>query len=431
LIAVLALVIPAVGALGGVLLPPHRRLRATRLALGVYALFLLVALDSGPAALTSIGGVGLNLGPAGCLIVLTATLATLVGLGEGVGEWSGVLATVALVALTGVVLLTLTSANLITAALSLFLVTAALVLALNDADQSLEVRQVGQRFLVWLALAGCALLIAGSLDRLYARQPGPGILGPVAALSIVGWCILAAALPFSLWLPGLCGVRPTVAALAVGLLGCAAAALASGSFAANPSLLVGPAVQNGLASAAALASALGSLVALGERQPSRRFALLIGANANLSLVGLAAGLPGDASGLIWALAVQGLAAALGLACLSVGEARLAGLFWRRPAVGFGYVVAALSLVGAPLTAGYVGRWVIGSSLAVQHPGLLAEFFVASALAALPVVRLLAPIFAPTEARPDRVSALDRAAVFVALLLIVAGLIPEPILALLK
>ncbi len=467
--ALLAVALPAFGALGA-LIPQGRPLRNGALVLSLEGVLLVAALLSGvafgPLGSLAVLGVTLELGKARALVLLGATAATFIGLAGYQGERSAAEVASALGALAGVALLAATGADPVAAALCLFLVVGALSIAVGQVPAAVGTAPANRRLLSWLTLAASALLIAGALDRLYSRQPGPGLLGPVAALFVVGIGVIAAALPFSLWLPALGDGSASAAGLVLGLLSSTAAALVVGTFGVNPWLLNEPAVLSTIALFGTLASAASALLAFGERGVGRSFAYLICANADLALVGLAASPPGDVSGTTWTLATQALAGALGLACLAgaspprplvvgdgegergsnsvppmprgrgyearhLSEAPLQGLVWRRPALGLAFVVATLSLVGAPVTAGFVGRWEIGHAIAALHPTVLLAFAGASLLGILPAIRFLDVTFAVDTSPAEKPSRLDPAALALAALLIVVGIIPGPILALLR
>jgi formate hydrogenlyase subunit 3/multisubunit Na+/H+ antiporter MnhD subunit len=363
--------------------------------------------------------------------LLVAALVVLVALAAVGGEpREREMAAVGLVGLSGIGLVTVAGASLVLAALALGIVACVLTVALGRSPTTPRAYQASRRYLVWLTLGSSALVFSGALARLYLREPAPGLLGPASALFVVGIAITIAALPVSLWLPGLCGESPVGAALAVGLLTSAAVAILGGVLGARPWLFNESGARLGLAVLGAGAGALSAFLAHGEKDPARCFAYVISANADFILAGLAAGPPGVPAGAAWLLLAQALAGALGLACLGGARRGLAGLFWRRPALAVGVAVAAASLIGLPLTAGFVGRWTVASAIANQNPVPLLITALASILGGLAAIRAFGNAFTRADVSPERLRFFDVVALIVTALLVVGGFIPDPILGLL-
>src|SRR4029077_3631128 len=108
-----------------------------------------------------------------------------------------------------------------------------------------------------------------------------------------------------------------------------------------------------------------------------------------------------------------------------------GLAWRRPALAVSIAVAVVSLSGLPLTAGYVGRWLIASSTVADHPLLVFETAIASGIAGLAGLRAFGPMVGRVTLRVGAPHALDVVAAAVATILVFSGLFPGPILAVLR
>jgi formate hydrogenlyase subunit 3/multisubunit Na+/H+ antiporter MnhD subunit len=430
------LAIPLLGALvGGLARPPWPRwvALAALLAEGTILVRGLAGrFEAGLAPTYSPFGTSLILTPTGTITLLVAALVVLVSLAATGGESrEPEIAAVGLVGLFGVGFAMVAGASLVLAALALGVVACVLTIALVRSPATPPTYQAGRRYLVWLTLASSALVFSGVLDHLYTREPSAGILGPVGALFVVGIAITTAALPFSLWLPGLCGESPTGAALTVGLLTSTAVAILSGALGATPWLLSEPGARLGLAVLGAGAGVLGAFLALGEKDPARCFAYLISANADFILAGLAASPPGASAGATWAFLAQALAGALGLACLGGDRRGLAGLFWRRPALAIGVAVAAGSLIGLPLTAGFVGRWAVATAFASQNPVPLLITALACVLGGLAALRDFGNAFVRAEGAPESLRFFDVVALALTAVLLVGGLIPGPVLGLLS
>jgi NADH:ubiquinone oxidoreductase subunit 2 (subunit N) len=134
---------------------------------------------------------------------------------------------------------------------------------------------------------------------------------------------------------------------------------------------------------------------------------------------------------VWYLAAQALAVGLGLTCLAASEGKLLSLFARRPAVAVGLWVSGLSLLGLPLTAGYVGRAVVAPSIAVQHPVYFVVAGATSAIGGFAATRTFGSVFQRAKIAREPTLPFDVVAYVLSALLIVAGLIPAPILAWLR
>ncbi|HEX5414971.1 MAG TPA: hypothetical protein VFZ25_04835, partial [Chloroflexota bacterium] len=233
---------------------------------------------------------------------------------------------------------------------TLAVATTAFLLA-GGLPRSNEAAMASRRTLTWLAIAASALLLSLALDVLNARQALPGLAGPIGGLFVVGVAIVVGAFPFGFWLPPLAEESPAFAAVIAGLLGLGAALLGATMLTASPwrmgSLAAGP-----LLTACGIAGAGAAILAIGEKQPARVFAYLISADAALGLGGLVAA---PAAPVVFALSAHALAASLGLAVLAGARPRLVGLWGQQPALAIALLVAAGSLVGFPLTAGFAAH----------------------------------------------------------------------------
>jgi formate hydrogenlyase subunit 3/multisubunit Na+/H+ antiporter MnhD subunit len=376
-------------------------------------------------------GTELALRPAGILALAIAAMVTLVAVAAIQEEAapSG-LATSAVLGLAGVGLVGATSGSTVAAALAMIVVVAALSIAFSGDVLPHTARPPVQRFVIWLALGVTALLLAGVLDRFYLHRPGPGVLGPEAALFVVGVGITLASLPLSFWLPALAFEAPIGAGLAVGLLGAGTLSILAGNVAGSPWLLGDASARAVVVDAGAIAGLVSALLALGERHPSRVIAFLISASANLSLAELATAVPADPTGVILLIGAQSLAGALALIALGAAKAPVSGLFRRRPALTLGLGVASLSLVGLPLTAGSLGRSVAAPNLVGQHLLFLVTVTLTGIIGGLAVARALGPIFDASSAAPEPWRPLDLAALGVAVILVASAIVPGPLLALL-
>ena len=402
------------------------------LELGLSLLQLTLAGTLGTDLPTSLLGLTVSLTPAGSLAILVSTLVVALAVSTG-AEAHVTSATVSggLVGIAGVALISLVGNNLIAMALALGCVVAALLPAIAPPAAAPSLIRAGRRYVTWLILGSAALLMSGILDRFYQRQPGPGILGPVAALFVIGIGMTIAALPLSIWLPGLCLDAPIGAGMVVGILSVAGSSIVAGEIATNPWLFDEASSRIALGAAGGFAGILSAVFALGERNPARSVAFLISANANLALAGLAAAPHADPTGFTWVLSAQALAAALSLSCIGAVNGKLNGLAWRRPALAVSIAVAVVSLIGLPLTAGYVGRWLIASSTVGNHPVLVLETAIASAVGGLAAVRAFGLMVGRIDRRVGDPRVFDVVALAMTAIIVLAGLFPGPILAVLR
>lgn len=370
--------------------------------------------------------------PASAMALATATLVVLAALAVSREQTvSSAFAPPVLLGLGGLALAVGLSSNAVAVGLALGFVVAVLVVATAVDPITTANLRVGQRYLTWTALAVSALVLSSILDRLYARQPGPGLLGAVAGLFVVGVGILVAAFPLALWLPGLAEDAPLGAGVASALLTSGAVAVIAGSVGSNPWLLGGTSAQNALAAFGGFGGLLSVILAVGEKRPNRVFAFLVSANASFAVTTLAISAPGDAAGAVWILGAQVLAAGLGFTSLAAADGKLATLFWRRPAAAIGLWVAALTLVGLPLTAGFIGRLVAAPAIADQHLVLILLSAFTSAIGGLAATRHFGPVFERDDVTRELVRPFDFAAIVLSAVLVLAGVIPGPLLALLR
>src|SRR5579859_973255 len=223
-------VVPLVGALV-INLPgnwPWRRCAPIALGIEIALALLRLAWPGGLGAgvPTVLLGLSASLSNAGAFAIGIATLVITIAIATGEEAFlTDEAVTGGLLAMAGIAVISLLAESPVAAALALGCVATALLPTIAPPEALAPVARVSRRYVVWLALASGALLISGILDRFYERQPGPGILGPVAALFIIGIGITLAALPLSLWLPGLCFDAPIGAGLAVGILSAAATSI--------------------------------------------------------------------------------------------------------------------------------------------------------------------------------------------------------------
>jgi len=358
-------------------------------------------------------------------LTLMAALATV-----GEGKTAGDVVPIGLAALTVVALSMVASQNFVLACLGLG--TAAIILSFTivSAPSSAVSVHTGQTYVVWMLIATVLLLFASSLDRLYARQALPGVVEPAAVFVVLGFAIVLGAFPFSLWLPSVCEEAPASAAIVVGLLSCSAIALLLGTDGFGPLLPRHLSSRSTLAAGAALLAVGSQVLALGDKSPRRSLAFLIAASSDVVVAALASGAADELATTIWMLGCHALAGALALSCLAVvappddagataDVAGLSGLVWRRPFLGVALVISVGGLIGAPLTAGFAGRLLVGAAEA-SLPVVPLALAGAGILGGMAALRTFAPIFGPTDVPSQPIRVVDVVAFSVALLLVLGG-----------
>lgn len=217
-----------------------------------------------------------------------------------------------------------------------------------------------------------------------------------AALMVLALAAKAGLAPLHLWLAPAMGRTPPQTALAcVVCVGGALALIVRLAAFAAPAPAIGSGASAALAALGALSIVVGSLQAIGAGNINRLVGYSGVAQAGIVMLSAALGSPaGTAAALIQIAAMTaGALALLGGAAASSSGRRLTGLDGlarRAPFSGIAITLGALSLMGAPLTLSFLGRWrlieaavgvewwwaallVIGASLAgVIYAGRLIE-----------------------------------------------------------
>lgn len=237
--------------------------------------------------------------------------------------------------------------------------------ALNGALRMLIAGGVGAA----LFLLGAALLwrAIGSTDLFYlsaALIRAPGLAATGVGLMLAGLALKAGAAPLNFWLGAAIGRASGPSVLALGVLGMLGCVFVIVRFAAHaaPAPVLGGGVSAVLAALGAASVVIGSVQAVGARNLRRLGGYACVAQCGVALLCAALGSPaGFAAALVQAFAT--LAAMLALfvgGAIGVGGARsldaLDGMGRRAPLAGVAITASAISLMGAPLTLGFLGRW---------------------------------------------------------------------------
>jgi NADH:ubiquinone oxidoreductase subunit 2 (subunit N) len=234
--------------------------------------------------------------------------------------------------------------------------------ALSGAMQMLTYGAFGVAF----ALAGAAFIYRGvgslELSALLETRADAVTSALGFGLVLIGFLIKVGAAPLHAWIGGVFGRANGAASLSLGVLGVVGASAAImrivsyGTVAPEIGSGLGPALNAlGFASVA-----IGSVQAMGARSLQRLAAYAIVAQIGGILLCLALGSPaGFAAALVQLVALCGGALALHGGAVAAGARRLSdcdGLVRRAPIASIAMTLGVVSVIGAPLTLGFLGRW---------------------------------------------------------------------------
>jgi multicomponent Na+:H+ antiporter subunit D len=250
---------------------------------------------------------------------------------------------------------------------------------------------------------GLLYMVTGTLNMqdLAARLPelaGTKSVRAAWAFLSVGLCLKAAVFPLHLWLPGAYATAPTcVSALLAGTATKVALflwlRLFFGVFAGSVSFVDLP-IDEVLLILGATGALVGSLVAIFQDEPKRLLAWSSIGQIGIIVVGISlASQTGLAAATVhlWnhGLVKAGAFLALGAMAwrLRIGRRPLVlrdlhGLGRTMPVTSAALLVAGLALIGMPLTAGFVSKWLIVSALLEQGLWLAAALVLAGSLFAV-------------------------------------------------
>jgi multicomponent Na+:H+ antiporter subunit D len=245
-----------------------------------------------------------------------------------------------------------------------------------------------------LMLLGAAMLWRAmgevNIDALpFANIGAANLAGAGAVLVLASLAVKAGLAPFHAWAGAALGRGGPAAALGAGALGMAGALLVLTRFAGYA--ITAPDIGFGVSAALAVlgctSAVLGSIQAVGARNLGRLAAYACISQAGCMLLSVALGSPaGFAAALVQLLALAAAALALFGGAASgrvLAVSMLDGFAQRAPLASAAISAGALSLMGAPLTLGFLGRW------RLVEAGVGAGWWWASGLA---IVASLAGVF---------------------------------------
>lgn len=223
----------------------------------------------------------------------------------------------------------------------------------------------------------------------FANIGAANLAGAGAVLVLTALAVKAGIAPFHAWTGAALGRGGPAAALGVGALGVAGALLVLTRFAgyAITAPDIGLGVSAALAVLGCASAVFGSIQAVGARNLGRLTAYACISQAGCMLLSVALGSPaGFAAALVQLLALAAAALALFGGAASgriLALSMLDGYAQRAPLASAAISAGALSLMGAPLTLGFLGRW------RLVEAGVGAGWWWASGLA---IVASLAGVF---------------------------------------
>ena len=194
------------------------------------------------------------------------------------------------------------------------------------------------------------------------RIAAPGLAATGAGLVLLGLALKAGAAPLHAWTAayGRAGGLGALALGAIGAVGALAVLIRVAALA-----MAAPAIADGVSAAlgaiGVVSAVVGSFQAIGARNILRLAAYVGTAQAGCVLIAVAVGSPaGVAAALLQLFAFCAAAFALigGAAAIGAVDAlsALDGIGRRAPLASAAIAAGALSLMGAPLTIGFLGRW---------------------------------------------------------------------------
>jgi formate hydrogenlyase subunit 3/multisubunit Na+/H+ antiporter MnhD subunit len=266
------------------------------------------------------------------------------------------------------------------------------------------------RLLAFTTLGAPFILLTGWLLEANARAiETAGASSQAVLLLMVGFAILLGVVPFHSWLPAVAEhASPFAAAFVFTAPRQTLVFLLLAFLNAYPWLGANPVVFRALTLAGGGMVLVGALFAFGQRNFGRLMGYVM--LADIGAVMLAVGLETRAGVelALAGLALRGLA--LPLWALGVDQMRsqagsdhfdaLSGFGRRNPLAAAAAVVGALSIVGFPLTVGFVGRWALLHGLAQIHPSAAILLLAALASVSLVCARGLSALLGRGAPQPE-------------------------------
>lgn len=282
-----------------------------------------------------------------------------------------------------------------------------------------------------LFLFGAGLLYGetGSLDLASIQRAGGPVARAGTLLVLSAFAFKLALVPFHMWTPDVYQGAPAPVSAFVATVSKGGAIAFLVRFTALAEVVDGGAVVTALSILAVLSIVTGNLLALMQRSLKRILAYSSIAHLGYLLVALVAGAFGAVRFYFAAYALTTLLA-FGVVTVLSGEVEAddlesyRGLMWQRPLLVLPLGVAAFSLAGVPITAGFFAKlYVVTAGAAASRWMLLFVLVLGSAAGLVYYLRVLVATFAEATSvgPPGRRIARPSAGVLIAATLLVVGL----------
>lgn len=272
-----------------------------------------------------------------------------------------------------------------------------------------------------------------------------GIILAGLALVLSGIAFKLSLVPFHWWTPDVYQGAPAPVAGFLATVSKGAVVAVGLRFAAEIDMTRFPAVYSALGSIIFLSIAFGNLLALGQQNLKRLLAYSSIAHMGyLAIAFLAGGQAGVEAAtlymvgyLLTSLGTFGVLSALSTSENEVEElSGLRGLYWKRPGLASLLTLFMLSLAGIPLTAGFIGKFMIVTAGAQNFDGLLPLLITLAAGSAIGLVYYLRVVW--TLFQKEETSTGTQRSLFafgsliaVSAAILIVGVFPSPLLKLMN
>ncbi|MBI3362669.1 MAG: hypothetical protein HY023_16330 [Chloroflexi bacterium] len=283
------------------------------------------------------------------------------------------------------------------------------VLMLSDDESPRATQRGALRFLIFVTFSVPFILLTGWLLELYSGSPDElTLLSRATGLLAAGFVILLAVVPFHSWIPAVAqDASPFAAAFMFTVVQASITFFMLGFLNQYSWLGTNPQVYAWLRLAGLVMVIMGGAFAFAQRSFGRLmgYAVIADYGATLLAIGL-----DSADGLrvgIVLIALRGIALAvwgIGMGALRPAAGggddfgQMRGLGWKQPLAAAAVFVGGLSLVGFPLTAGFVGRWALWRLLAPAYPEAAIIVLLSAVSVGLAYARGLASLMAKGDQR---------------------------------
>jgi len=272
-----------------------------------------------------------------------------------------------------------------------------------------------------ILLFGIALIYAGSGSLSFDAIRSPLIVHAArSGWIVIGLCLLLAGIsfklglvPFHMWTPDVYEGAPVPAAAFIATVSKVAVAGVLLRI-VPPGLIAGNAVLFGMVTILSIASmTLGNLLALAQNNVKRILAYSSISHYGYLLVAFLSPGPQAAAAILFYLAAYTATTLGAFGVVSVLSDRSAdaeelssytGLAWRRPWIAIAFTISILSLLGIPLTAGFVAKFiVIVAGIEASQLALVIILIVNTAVGAFYYIRIVMTMFLRHDEAPASIT----------------------------